>query len=314
MNKLLSGLRTKLFYSTSQEFLDLESRLFTTRMQTISESMSAEMENPLLSQEYLINSKQAGEQIVDHSRLLAAEKVKNQKEILRHYNWDEDIQEIEHKKGQRIDRQAEEEAYQSDVFYLEEIKQICMDFNMKFRPANELVFFDQNQKYEITPVIEEFCRQLKYDNGGKDYDRFYALAIAEDFASKEERKAGKKAKSKTPRLMMFYLTDKKKKTFIHVNTWGSTKFPVTRYVQAWAVRNPINAFVGRTVLFSSILFVLGCLFTSSPLFGIWAGAVGVGAVISAITVLLQLQRSAESRKNYGKSDYVFINESWNTSV
>jgi hypothetical protein len=313
-NKLLSKLKTSLLMSTNKEFLDLETRLFETREQTIEDSMTAEMENPLLSQEYVEKSSASGEQVTDHTRLLAKESIQNQKKILEKYNWDEDLKEISTKKGQLMERQIEEEAYQTDIFLMEEIKAICMDFNMKFRPAKELIFFDNNQKYEIVPVIEEFTSKLKYDSDSKDYDRFYALAIAEDFANEEERSSGKKAKSKEPRLMLFYLTDKKKKTFVHVNSWGSTKYSVTRYLNAWAIRNPRNAFISRTVKLSAVIFILAAIFGSGTIAGAWFTGVIGGAIISAVWVMIQLSQTAKSKASYGKEDYSFTNESWDASA
>jgi len=35
---------------------------------------------------------------------------------------------------------------QTDVFLMDEIKTICLDFNMKRRPAKELLFYDNAQK------------------------------------------------------------------------------------------------------------------------------------------------------------------------
>ncbi len=144
-NKLLSKLKTSLFMSTNKEFLDLETRLFETREQTIEGSMTAEMDNPLLSQDYISNSEEKGGVVTDHTRLLAKESVQNQKQILKEYNWDEDLQEIYTKKGQLTERKHEEEAYQTDVFLMDEIKTICLDFNMKLRPAKELLFYDNAQ-------------------------------------------------------------------------------------------------------------------------------------------------------------------------
>ena len=225
------------------------------------------------------------------------------------------MKEISDKKGKLMERQKEEEAYQTDVFLLDEIKDICMDFNMKFRPARELIFFDDNQKYEIIPVIEEYTSKLKYASGGSaDYEKFYALAIAEDFASDEERAKGKKAKSKEPRLMLFYMTDSKKKTFVHVNSWGSTRYSVTRYISAWAIKNPRNAFISRTVKLSAAIFVLTAIFGSGSLIGAWITGVISGAIISAVWVMIQLSQSAKSKASYGKEEYSFTNESWDTAA
>lgn len=300
--------------SSNKEFLDLETRLFETREQTIEDSITAEMDNPLLSQEYIDKSSKNGGLITDHTKLLAKESVQNQKQILKEYNWDGDLKEITKKKGQLMERQNEEEAYQTDVFLMDEIKTICMDFNMKFRPAKELIFFDDAQKYEIVPVIEEFTSKLKYDTGNKEYDRFYALAVAEDFASEQERADGKKAKSKDPRLMLFYLTDRDKKTFVHVSTWGSTTYSVTRYINAWAIRNPRNAFLSRTVKLSAAIFILSAILGSGTLFGAWVFGVIGGVLLSAIWVMIQLGQTAKSKASYGKEEYAFTNESWDSAA
>jgi|GEM_PF-3163706 len=311
-NKLLSKLKTSLFMSTNKEFLDLETRLFETREKTIEGSMTAEMDNPLLSQDYISNSEEKGGVVTDHTRLLAKESVQNQKQILKEYNWDEDLQEIYTKKGQLTERKHEEEAYQTDVFLMDEIKTICLDFNMKLRPAKELLFYDNAQKYEIIPVIEEFTSKLKYDSGSREYDKFFALAIAEDFASEEDRASGKKAKSKEPRLMLFYLTDKEKKTFVHVNTWGSTTYSVTRYINAWAIRNPRNAFLSRGVKIAASIFIFAAIFGSGSILTTWILSMILGAVISGIWVMIQISQSAKSKASYGKESYEFTDDSWDS--
>jgi len=109
-NKLLSKLKTSLFMSTNKEFLDLETRLFETREKTIEGSMTAEMDNPLLSQDYISNSEEKGGVVTDHTRLLAKESVQNQKQILKEYNWMKICKKSNTKKGQLTERKHEEEA------------------------------------------------------------------------------------------------------------------------------------------------------------------------------------------------------------
>ena len=286
----------------SGQVLDLARRLELVREHTIEAHVSKELSNPITSQEYKIMSEKSGDQITDTTRLLQAESINNQRKILEEYEWDQDLKEISDGRGKNLDRETEETAFKDRVYYEEEIKEVAMDFNLRFLPVKNMLWQNTDFKYELVKKIEEYCGKLR-NSSGLDYesDRFYALAIAEDF----EIEGQTKPKSKEPRLILFYETDKDKGTFVQVQTWGSTQYTSARYIQSWGMQRPANAWISRGVYWTGGLFFLNCLIFPWSLLGLilFSGLLGFG--ISFLTVLAQVKQSLGSG---GK--YFFNSELW----
>jgi len=285
------------------QVLDLERRLELVREATIEEHVKRELSNPITSEEYKIMSEQSGGEITDTTRLLAQDSINNQRKILEEYSWDQDLKDISKGRGKNIDRESEEGAFNDRVYYKDEIKEVAMDFNLRFLPVRNILWQNTDFKYELVKEIEQYCNRLRNSSGiDQESDRFYALAIAEDF----EVEGQKKPKSKEPRLILFYETDKEKGTFVQVKTWGSTRYTAARYIKSWGMQRPSNAWLSRGVWWTGGLFLLNCLLLPWSLLGLllFSGLLGFG--ISFLTVLAQVKQSQDKSGKYS-----FNSERWN---
>lgn len=245
--------------------VDLEFRLNQIRNLNIETNILKEQENPITRDEYLIASQEQGVKIVDTSKLLTSDSIQARKKILKEFNWDSDIQDIEKGKGENIEREIEEKNYnKTPVYFLEEIEKIADDFGLKFKKANKLLWSETDFKYDLVGEIESFCSKLKNSNGFDwESNNFYALAIPEDFANSGREKP----KSRTPRIVLFYKTDPKKDTYIIVKTWGETTYPLLQVANAWTKQNDSRKFLVSSLSSFAVLFPFFSYVLSSSLVG-----------------------------------------------
>jgi hypothetical protein len=176
-----------------------------------------------------------------------------------------------------LDREQEEEAYKSQVYVYKEIQEVCRDLALNFLPARDLVWCDTDFKYELVEEIEKYCSRLS-NNMGLDHEsnNFFALSVEESFSNSSKFK--KSSAKKEPQLMLFYRTNAEKKTFVHIKTWGETKYSNMRYIKAWRKRSPLNKFVSDTLLWSGAIYIVASIATSgASLFA----SVFAGLVINA---------------------------------
>lgn len=288
--------------SGRQEVLDLERRLQLVRESTIEEHIKKELTNPITSEEYRIMSQSTGDQILDTTRLLAEESIVNQRKILKELQWDEDLIEISKGRGKNIDREAEEESFKDRVYYEDEIKEVAMDFNLRFLPVKHMLWQNTDFKYELVQEISSYLSRLaNSDNIDHESRKFYALAISEDF----EIEGQKKPKSKEPRLILFYKTDDEKNTFVQVKTWGSTRYSTSRYIKSWGLQGVYNAWISRGVWFTGGAFILNAILLSWPILPLLIFSAFFGFGASFVYVLSQVKRSRDGEY------YLFNSQRWN---
>lgn len=138
----------------------------------------------------------------------------------------------EHKFGKTIELENFDKEYAGNVYLEEQIKQLCIDYNLRFLNSTLFTGF---MAVEVISKIKEFANDTHTPiDAHTQKTRFYILAPAESFTLTEDVVV-KEVINRDP--IIFYKIDDTHYRLIY--KWGKD-FTILRRIQGWKWKNPTN--------------------------------------------------------------------------
>lgn len=195
---------------------------------------------------------------ISDTKLLLSENEAKKIAVLTALGLDEDIKEYTEAKGKSLDRKKVEDEFGKDVFHSDEIKALCMKYDLKFLESR---YYNGNITAALPEKVIEFADKHKLrlgtnnDTWNGDGGNFYILGPREKF--KENRTKEERRVDDDP--ILFYFT--KHNHYKMVYAWGNS-LSMYRLIKGWKRRS-----IGNRYAYFVIMFLL----FSVPVIG-WLGA------------------------------------------
>lgn len=222
-------------------------------------------------QDAVVNSR------ISDTKMLLADNEANRIQVLKALGLDEGIQEYEDATRRSLDRKQFEEDYGKDIFHSDEIKALCLKYDLRLLNTK---FYNGSITSELPDKVVDFAKKhdVKVGVGGDtwsgDGDKFYILAPRDKF--KPDRSKSAKERDKDP--ILFFATDRGYYKMVYA--WGSS-LKMFRLLKGWRRRNSRNRYIFVVSLLSTVIVpLLG--FAGLALFG----SLLIGVAISSLAALI----------------------------
>lgn len=179
--------------------------------------------------------------------------------ILRGLSKNSHINRIENVRGRQIELENMENEYDGKVYTLEQIKDLCVDYRLRFLQSR---YYTGSFDVEVSAKIKEFSKTT--NSSIDDYTlgrRFFIMAPQEMFELTEEKYISKAELRKQLDPAIFYQIDENHYRLIH--KWGSD-FTIFRLIEGFRWKSWWNHQIFNTVMFMPIITVLYLLCFESP--------------------------------------------------
>lgn len=165
-----------------------------------------------------------GNQIVDSAKLLLAGDHAKERDLLKKIGLGHQIYKTETQVGVNLERESIENKFEGKVFTEDEIKSLCLDYNLRFLSTK---YFKGNIDLEIGVKIRHFFEKnkLNANTGGIDTDSFYIMAPKKAFNLEDRPKPP--PVSQDP--VLFYKPNRNDDKYLMVHKWGN-EFTVARLI------------------------------------------------------------------------------------
>lgn len=218
------------------------------------------MNNDVNLRDELLESQRDQESAMDleisDTKLLLADNEANRIQVLKALGLDDGIKEYEEAKGRSLDRKKLEEDYGKDIFHLDEIKNLCLKYDLRLLNTR---FYNGAITSELPDKVVEFSKEhdIRVGVGGDtwsgDGDKFYILAPREKFRT--ERTKQSRANDKDP--ILFFNTGNNHYKMVYA--WGHS-LKMFRLIKGFRRKNSLNRYL-HTLSIIMLLFIpsLGAL-------------------------------------------------------
>lgn len=226
--------------------------------------------------------------------------------ILRGLSKNSQFNRIEKVRGEQLELEKLEEGFQGKVYTVEEVKQLALDYHLRFLPS---LYYTGTYDVEVAAKIKDFAKNT--NSPIDDYSlsrRFYVLAPSKMFELQDEKYLSKADLRRMADPAIFFQIDEKHYRLIH--KWGSD-FTVFRYLQGFRWSSFSKHWLFNTVMMMPIVaFILG-LFGSAPMLdshikGFWIVTVIASTVVAWFSFSIWKQDEFEPIEGY------FSKTNWNS--
>jgi hypothetical protein len=178
--------------------------------------------------------------------------------ILRGLSNNSQFSRVEKMVGKQLDLERLENSYDGRVYTIEQIKDLCIDYNLRFLEAKR---FTGNFDVEVAGKILEFANKTKTPIDDFSLrNNFYVMAPEKMFALKDEKHITKKQLDPA----IFYRIDNQHYKLIH--KWGND-FTIFRLLQGFRFRSWWHHQWFNTVMVLPIfMLVVGAIFSAKTFF------------------------------------------------
>lgn len=235
---------------------------------------------------------------VKEAKLLMEAAAADDLKIIKDLNLDSSIIEAEKATGICLERQKLDNTYDGLVFSYEEIKQLAIDYRLRFLQTS---YYKGKLDVEVFGKVKDFCK--KHDvQTAHDKDRFFILGPAECFQLQNRPKP--EPRNIDP-LLFYRIGDRNGDNHYKlIHKWGND-FSIWRYATSFCKRSGWHS---TFHWFFMIAFILATFMISTGVnvFGSLIFSVFMGFVIS-----FGVHWGGESRESFG--DRRFQDAKWNTN-
>lgn len=209
---------------------------------------------------------------------------------LRVLGLDDDIRTAQRRVGNEIDREKIEEEYGLDAYTEEEIKNLCIKYDLRFLSSQ---YYKGELDSELAAKLNQFIK--KHPEVGDSSNSFYVIASGENFDLYERNATSRK--SSNP-ILLYQIPKEKKYVIIH--QWGKG-FGFFRRLRGYFFESYWNMMTVGTSFYTFILsFILGTLFGGFT--GMWfqylnfIWIVGVSVGLTAVTLAIMFNDDSDFYK------------------
>lgn len=228
------------------------------------------------------SSKMTVNRIENEVGLLMAPDMSAEREALRKAGLTMHSQEVERAVGSEIERQKLEDHYGSKVFKAEEIKDLCVKYDLRLLRASD---FAGKIDGEVAKKLAAFVDAHKNEIGNYSAESFYILAPGSSFKL-EDRPV--KVRNVDPVLLY---KPRSGDGYVFVHKWGQD-FTAWRRLRGFFFESLGNmwtvSFSFYFVLISAVYAYVSGTFTGAPgqhLHFLWIAAASVGATIATLGIM-----------------------------
>jgi len=201
------------------------------------------------------HKREATKVITDYSRMLESPKERHKVSMMKELNWDQSVSRVQAEKGEELERSSVADSLRAPVSKRDEIRQIAVDYDLKFLPAYQFRC-PEKREYELTTMLSDFMEERGIDNNAFSKNNFFILADEKYFINHQidiDDEVG---------AFVFYVPPKQRDNFVRVNNIGNGELSYKRYLRGWRRKEVINAILHSTIVTFAIAF---------PLFGLLSG-------------------------------------------
>lgn len=180
---------------------------------------------------------QQGETLVKEAKLLLDGNHQRERDLLKKIGLGHSIIKAETARGLGIERQNLEEKYEGKVYMIDEIKNLCLDYDLRFLNTEHFKgHIDTEIGYKVKSFFDKHKLNENYDN-----KMFYILAPKKAF-NLEDR-------PKPPPVdpILFYRPNRNEQKYLMVHQWGND-FTILRLIKGLMVRTAWSYYFSMSIL------------------------------------------------------------------
>lgn len=224
--------------------------------------------------------------------------------ILRGLSNNSNFSRIERETGKVLELEKMDEKYAGKVFTLEQIKELAVDYHLRFLPAS---YYTGSFDAEVAAKIKEFARVTLAPIDDYSLQRsYFILAPQELFALKDERYITKREQDPA----IFYRIDNEHYRLIH--KWGND-FTIFRYLQGFRWKNFKQHWLYNTFMVMPIVAIIVAIFlpiSAMENYPIWTSIL----VVSSSFCFSHVRWNWKKLDDFEVIKSFFSERNWNTDT
>lgn len=227
------------------------------------------------------HKREATKVITDYSRMLESPKERHKVSMMKELNWDQSVSRVQAEKGEELERSSVADSLRAPVSKRDEIRQIAVDYDLKFLPAYQFRC-PEKREYELTTMLSDFMEERGIDNNAFSKNNFFILADEKYFINHQidiDDEVG---------AFVFYVPPKQRDNFVRVNNIGNGELTFKRYMRGWRRKEAVNTIIHSFVVAFAISLPLFGLITGGRLFE--SALCSILMSVTAVAIMLRLQR------------------------
>lgn len=239
---------------------------------------------------------QQGGNLVSEAKLLLDGNHQRERDLLKKIGLGHSIIKAENVRGLGIERDDLEKKYDGKVYTIEEIRNLCLDYNLRFLHTKYFKgHIDTEIGYKVKNFFDKHKLNERYDN-----EMFYIMAPRKAFNLTD------KPKPAPVDPILFYRPDRHEDKYLLVHQWGND-FTIFRLLSGMATRTAWSYFLSMSALGAGAMNIILALFRDDyePL-GNLLGSVFIGLVFGLFMMIFKLGLED------GWSNERFNSGRWNT--
>ena len=211
---------------------------------------------------------------INETKLLLDGDYNKERTLLKQIGLGHHIEKAETKRGLAIEKKKMEDQYEGRVYSEQEIKELCLDYNLKFLKAKS---YKGRIDMEIGVKIRHFFEKNTL-NTAADNNKFFIMAPPKAFNLMD---------FPVPPVaidpILFYRTENGSYTLVH--KWGN-EFTIFRLISGWIWRNPLNTLIFRSILFSGIIYSFFSFIGKYNILVDSIAGITIGTVLAFVSMLI----------------------------
>lgn len=223
-----------------------------------------------------------------------------------------DFQRIQRHVGEQIELEAFDEKFKGRVYTSEQIKKLCMDYNLRFLNSQR---YTGSLDVEITAKLKEFAKECDLDlMQALQHDKFYIMAPADCFILDKKEFTSKAAIRRAEQdPVIFYRINNAKGEDVYrmIHKWGND-FSIFRLIQGFKWKNIFNYHIYHTLTaMIPVSFLYSFLAPMSMLYvGFWPLAIifALSNFVAFLSFTIKKQDEGEEISDF------FSHANWNSNA
>jgi len=224
---------------------------------------------------------------LEEAKSLLLREENRERELLSALGVDTCVQQYEDKRAAYVERQSLKQKYATDVFHIDQIRDLCVDYDLRFLPSRLYKGWIDS---ELGLKVRKFVKKHNLSDYDLD-DSFYIMAPAKQFELKSIELAPKEYDP-----LLFYKIDDENYTLVH--QWGS-ELNGLRYISAFRKRSFFHSQIHLFfILFAINMAVLGFFAITSIASALIISLIFAGGLTLLRYGYLRNDNSRDMEENY----------------
>lgn len=221
-----------------------------------------------------------------------------------------DFQRIQRHLGDQIELEAFDEKFNGKVYTLAQIKELCMDYNLRFLNSQS---YTGSLDVELTAKLKAFAKEVEIDlMQALQHDKFYIMAPADCFVLDQKEFTSKAAIRRAEQdPVIFYRINNPKGDdhYRMIHKWGND-FSIFRLIQGFKWRNIGNYQIYHTL---TAMAPVALLYANlAPLSMLYFGFLPILIVLMLSSIVAYLFFTIRKQDEGSEIKDFFSHHNWNS--